>query len=174
MRDAVLFGCLAFPLKLTRGWCAQFFFLVGTSECCVWAYGTMCIRRQFDGQCAAHSLFRGYRWSVSPTSWCLALIISSRSLIRWSVSSFVREAARSDALGPRLFFLLRTPPFDLLVAAKRPAPLLLTDGDVLATESSGSVYGRPIECRGRKRHETIHSRLQARTSYIGSLRLPPS
>lgn len=80
--------------------------------------------------------------SFQCTSWCLALIISSRNLIRWRVSSFVREAGSiEEAFRPRfvLAFLV-PPPFDSLFVVKLLAPLLLTDGDVLATESAGRKF----------------------------------
>lgn len=63
--------------------------------------------------------------------------MSSRSLIRCRVSSFVREAGSAEAFRPRFVLTFLLPPFDLLVVVKLVAPLLLTDGDVLATESAG-------------------------------------
>lgn len=57
--------------------------------------------------------------------------------MRCRVSPFVREAGAPEAVRPRFDLTFLPPPFDLLVVVKLLVPFLLTDGDVLATESAG-------------------------------------
>lgn len=59
--------------------------------------------------------------------------------MRCKVSSFVREAGALEAVRPRFVLTFPLPPFDLLVVVKLLVPLLLTDGDVLATDSAGKI-----------------------------------
>lgn len=56
--------------------------------------------------------------------------------MRCRVSSFVREAGAPEGFRPRLILTFLLPPLDLLVVVKLFVSLLLTDGDVLATESA--------------------------------------
>lgn len=75
------------------------------------------------------------------TSWCLALIIPSRSLIRCRVSSFVRGAGSTGFFRP-FFVLPFRPLFVLLVVVALLALELLAEIDVLSAKFSGEA------CRG--------------------------
>ncbi len=66
----------------------------------------------------------------------------------------MREAGSTTAFCRRFAFPFRPPPFGLLVVVKLFVPLLLTDGDVLATESA-------IECDSVQHQQRVEYSVSA-------------